>query len=739
MRIFSSAKTKFLLTAALFSALFLLFACISKKDGEKPDPFRTPEPERIVQITVLPSEIAVVTPTPEPPRLDFAPLRVSERETLYDVTPLLEKERTTILFSGFSDDGRLIVYRAGEDGSQLLIDQFDLRYGDLQPLYAFGFSPASVLLNREIEIFSYDPPLFYNYPDSILYAYDAGSGKLQTYAREPNRTTECWWNEDGSILVYEGSSVTVRQLEPDGKERVLFQPDFRYQNAWLTSLSADHRYAAFNATDSFTQENVTFLADLSDGSIRGLEDGYLFINFSDDGYYALQRDTVDQGPEASNLLSLTYKSADTLSSDTVKHVLREKEESYPVIHPFADGYLLEDWGAGYLLSVTDLSGEEQYSVTVPLDAFDPWQNPETTIYLPEPDPNFDEYADESGDYEHFISPSIAHCAASDRFIAVCVENENGVCAVLLWEYPLEASETAVPLTFAERLFAKSPRELTYTGSYSERIQAIYDTYGIQILLGDDASLYVTTHVTETLQPEEEPERFEECFQILEETLAEYPPDFFRTLCKDYINGIVVEYCGTIRSRDEYSLDYPSALTCMIGEYRLIVFDAYYTGDMRYTIFHEISHMIDSKMDRIAAYDDPHWTSDGWEAMNPADFAYYYAYNNEKGEAYDVAGSDKYTPMHKDYWKRNKTDSVYFVDRYSKTFPTEDRAVLFGTLMRDDSNDEILRCPHILEKLRYYFDAIRFFFDPDGAWQQNPPGWELRYRELTEENVQKDAA
>ena len=104
---------------------------------------------------------------------------------------------------------------------------------------------------------------------------------------------------------------------------------------------------------------------------------------------------------------------------------------------------------------------------------------------------------------------------------------------------------------------------------------------------------------------------------------------------------------------------------------------------------------------------------------------------------DVAGSQEYTEWDPAYQTYDQKERVYFIDSYSKTFPTEDRAVLLGTLMEGEQGDDLFKCPHITDKLLYYFRAIRACFDPNGQLWREPTYWEQRLTMLN--NIANDAA
>ena len=265
---------------------------------------------------------------------------------------------------------------------------------------------------------------------------------------------------------------------------------------------------------------------------------------------------------------------------------------------------------------------------------------------------------------------------------------------------------------------------------SERVAAIAERYGVTVLIGDAACMNISTHTAETVSVEQALPQIDTVMNVIEEVLAAYPPNFFQSIAKSDGDELIVELCGTIRAKDEYALDFPSALTFQGDGCRVIVLDVYYASGLRYTLFHEIAHVIDRALDAtVTEYDDPRWNVSDWNALNPKKFSYYYAYNDQKGNPYDVVGSTKYTAQSSDYLKKHKSKSVYFANVYAKTYPTEDRAVLMGLLLADDTSDDILSCPHIKAKLVYYAKAIRAVLDPDGTLWPEPTVWETRIAEL----------
>lgn len=134
-----------------------------------------------------------------------------------------------------------------------------------------------------------------------------------------------------------------------------------------------------------------------------------------------------------------------------------------------------------------------------------------------------------------------------------------------------------------------------------------------------------------------------------------------------------------------------------------------------SVYHELCHAIDRRLNALAEAGGS-WSEENWLALCPGGFSYYNAYSDEAGAPLAFAASPAHTA--------ESAGSVYFINRYSKTYPTEDRAVLFETLMRAVPEAPYMRSPHIIMKLDYYFAAIRFCLDPEGEWTE-PTFWEER--------------
>lgn len=240
-----------------------------------------------------------------------------------------------------------------------------------------------------------------------------------------------------------------------------------------------------------------------------------------------------------------------------------------------------------------------------------------------------------------------------------------------------------------------------------RASELEEQYGISIYLGPEVPDMIDCFYT---SQENDPAVLNSALNDLSDVLSCYPENFFSQLCFRDNRGIRIYLTGTISGDTDGMLDEPSGFVNEINSYMVMVLDTGYSWDWDYTINHEFSHMIDRRLEfRSTVVEDPLYSEDTWSSYNPADCPYL--------DSYD--GYEEYTAY--------EQFSEYYVDSYSLTYATEDRAELFGTAMSDYLNsfkeDEIFEGTRpTAEKYRYYCECIRDGFDTTG-WEEVMP-WEM---------------
>ncbi|MBR1845805.1 MAG: hypothetical protein IJ792_04315 [Oscillospiraceae bacterium] len=282
---------------------------------------------------------------------------------------------------------------------------------------------------------------------------------------------------------------------------------------------------------------------------------------------------------------------------------------------------------------------------------------------------------------------------------------------LLWDYR-ELTPTAIePVELTEYVLPEpaTPESLT------ERARALEETYGIQIHMGQDIDAPYPDY---TLSACEDVDQIDRMMDVMEEAFSLYPEDYFEQLGGSGIRGFSFYFSGAMTPIDpSVSISNPAALTCLVDGVELLAFDI--TGYITVQdVVHELTHVLDHWL-----WEDNVLDEEVWSSMNPEGFSYYYAYIDPNGDSYEWSGSSEYT-TNDSAWYDGDTDSVYFIDAYSTTFPTEDRARLMEYLLSDVDYGppDYFASDHLQEKLTYYFQCIRTKFDTTNwpeqtSWEQ----------------------
>jgi Mlc titration factor MtfA (ptsG expression regulator) len=241
-------------------------------------------------------------------------------------------------------------------------------------------------------------------------------------------------------------------------------------------------------------------------------------------------------------------------------------------------------------------------------------------------------------------------------------------------------------------------------------------FGIRVLKGDDASVPVSGYSFETAA---DGEILLGALERLEETLGLYPEGFFSALTGGDPNRLVIELTGRISSCGEGLVESPAAVAFSSDGTDVIAVDVS-RGLEPSVIVHELCHAVDRRLSGLAESDPSYWNDADWAALNHEGFTYHYAYCNAAGVPYSECGDMAFTA--------EEDGEIWFVNRYSTTYPTEDRAVMTEYLFSQGGRMSCMSSPHIAEKLGYYFAAVRYYLDPGGKWGET--FWERKLKAVT---------
>lgn len=184
---------------------------------------------------------------------------------------------------------------------------------------------------------------------------------------------------------------------------------------------------------------------------------------------------------------------------------------------------------------------------------------------------------------------------------------------------------------------------------------------------------------------------------LSEVLSAYPEGFFYDLPYGDFDHLEIYLCEGLSPTNSYGINTAIAISNTSGSALLIVLDVTAIDDLSQTLAHELLHMMEKRIDQI----DPSLLAD-WTTLTPGgDDAYYFSYHDENGEE---MGNYSHT------WQgEGDPELVYFVDAYSKSFPSEDRARVFEYLVSCAGEPAFIEAPVLRAKAERLCEIIRLTF------------------------------
>ena len=480
-------------------------------------------------------------------------------------------------------------------------------------------------------------------------------------------------NDGASLWVYDRNTREVRQLDQTLTGRLLLSlPE---DAVGLPALSADGKDCYYLGRDAlYLWEQSTgccrVLRDniaVQDGSVRCLEDGKtLLLHLTDpNGEENTQLISASDGSairedlspicasSMENTLAIVSSSGSfrriLLLSDAPMRLQTQAEEAFvSFLSPICGAVTERDTEAGlevklYLLS-TGLC--------------------RSTVALPDIDKVTDCVVTDSG-----AVYLLAHSSAENQWL------------ILRWHYdafpPEEGSSFLVPYSdtvTAQERFASE-----------ERVHKLEKQYGLNIRVFQDAASVMPWDYT--LTASQAADETDWTLENLEKLFSLFPEGFLSRLQEGW-DGFSLCLGNSIQgTAASGSLAAAQGLQFQEDGRYYVVLALAPMEELRYTLFHEFSHLIDTQvMQRCSAYDN-------WQDLNPQEFAYSLDVNADMSqyEQY-LAGTNR-----------------CFVDDYAMTTPAEDRARIFECAA-NPGNADLFTPPLMQQKLRRICTGIRNAFD-----------------------------
>ncbi len=273
-------------------------------------------------------------------------------------------------------------------------------------------------------------------------------------------------------------------------------------------------------------------------------------------------------------------------------------------------------------------------------------------------------------------------------------DENGIDKLYHWD--LSVGKEGQNLVLEEMKEEGQAGEAVSDDLY-EKAKRIGDKYGVTIKIADQCD---TEYDSYTVEQNLNVDKIERGLDIIDLSLASYPEGFIKQLYFGYFRKIEINLMGNIYAinqveENKSGFDSFIAFVQQDAEKYIMVFDLSRGQLMEQDLYHEFSHIIDKKLQSLVDQNKKvKYSEEAWAKLNPSGFDYSYSYT-------DVPSS---------YYYDGYDD--YFIDIYSRTFPTEDRArvleyAMIGAEFCFDTY------PALLDKLSFYCECIRDGFDTTG--------------------------
>ena len=220
-------------------------------------------------------------------------------------------------------------------------------------------------------------------------------------------------------------------------------------------------------------------------------------------------------------------------------------------------------------------------------------------------------------------------------------------------------------------------------SINTTISNIKTNYNVNIHIKEDAILKFPDFSAEELLNNE---LILESLTKIETILSKYDLEFFDSFYENNYEGLNLYLTGELTPSDyETQASNPAAYSLVYQNKYMIVIDLN-QPNIAELLCHELLHNLEFNLNnqRIDVFAS-------WNNYNPKDFYYNDSYTGEYLFNYTLDESDR--------------NNVYFIDNYSQTYETEDRARVFESICACESDSIINDYPNLYQKGLYLKEEI----------------------------------
>ena len=294
-----------------------------------------------------------------------------------------------------------------------------------------------------------------------------------------------------------------------------------------------------------------------------------------------------------------------------------------------------------------------------------------------------------------LKPTSSTLLSGGYFIFTVKDEETNAPRILAWDFKHSAEKKYFELN---RMDYGQVYDLS--AEYSNQISK---KSNVNIFFGKNGSSFSADYYTEPLT---DWIKTYDTLSCIDDILSIFPDNMLSSMYVDDITELNIYITKKLRTNDSSSISSAAGLAFIDRNSRNIAIDG--TLDylmLKTNLAHEFMHIIDDRIKKTENESGLPYLS-FWEALNGE--------LEENKYAYKYVDDNGYSPtndMNTQFDSRSQDDPeiIWFVDAYSKTFPTEDRARIMELLFAD-KRSALLDSSHIMEKAQYLCAVIRKCFN-----------------------------
>lgn len=219
------------------------------------------------------------------------------------------------------------------------------------------------------------------------------------------------------------------------------------------------------------------------------------------------------------------------------------------------------------------------------------------------------------------------------------------------------------------------------------INQIQEQYQVNINIKENAIIEFPDFSAEVLTNNE---LILESLTKVETILSKYDQEFFKSFYDEYYEGLNIYLTGSLTPSDyETQAANPAAYSLMYNNQYMIVIDLN-QPNIEELLCHELLHNLEFNLNNHNIYPFSEWND-----YNPPNFYYNNSYTSNSNLNYTLS-------------EENKTN-VYFIDYYSHTYATEDRARVFERICSCTEDSIVNDYPHLYQKGLYLEEEITKYY------------------------------